>query len=636
MDDFNNPQSSLDAAPQSAAPQNANTPNANPSGTNPQTTPAQQIYPQQSPTPPPTPVYHPIPSAAKPVFTKHDSIFAVLMIFIGFFFVEFIFAGGMGISVAVFTLLFAAVALAWFAVKKVSLQPTSFVYLGAILLLASLFGLFENALIKTIAMLFLVLLSAYWIAVCFGIRYENKIGAFFAADVTRSVIATPFSSFGHAPSAAFKSNGKSRGGKNILLIIAALVVFLPITMLVLSLLNSADEVFQNMLRSITRFLTENILTYVFKFIVGIPIGFYLFGMIYGNFKKRGNSGLDLESAKKNAQLCRFIPGVMTYTLIIQLSVLYLIFAIAQGAYFFSSFANLLPEGLTYAQSARRGFFELCAVCAINLAVIGFAHLLTKRQEGSRKLGIFTFILSLFSMFLIVSALSKMILYMRTYGLTQMRIYTSWFMIGIFIAFTVIILRMFLPKVNVTKCIVTTAIAMFLMLGFANPSALVMRYNIAMYNMGFHKNLDAAVAYNLDEAAVPFLYDLYKGDYSQEIKNEARDVLVSKINRRTAWHNTDTEGKTTAVLEERNWKSFNITYSNAMEIYGLLLAEDGIKAIIDRQNNYGYYSYDSNPRPYYDDYYGDEYPYEDYYGDDFYPYDDNYDDGYYDSDEYYAS
>ena len=36
--------------------------------------------------------------------------------------------------------------------------------------------------------------------------------------------------------------------------------------------------------------------------------------------------------------------------------------------------------MTYAEYARRGFFELCTVSGINLGVIGAAHLIVKRDK----------------------------------------------------------------------------------------------------------------------------------------------------------------------------------------------------------------------------------------------------------------
>ena len=95
--------------------------------------------------------------------------------------------------------------------------------------------------------------------------------------------------------------------------------------------------------------------------------------------------------------------------------------------------------MTYAEYARHGFFELCAVTAINLAVIFAAKLLS--QEGRGKLlRIEVILLSVFTLALTVIDLSKMVLYIQSYGLTRLRIYTSIFMVFLFIVFLIILLR----------------------------------------------------------------------------------------------------------------------------------------------------------------------------------------------------
>ena len=66
-----------------------------------------------------------------------------------------------------------------------------------------------------------------------------------------------------------------------------------------------------------------------------------------------------------------------------LSVVYLVYLFSQLAYFFNAFRGLLPEGydFSYAEYARRGFFELCAVAGINLVLLMGAMLFSRKKEG---------------------------------------------------------------------------------------------------------------------------------------------------------------------------------------------------------------------------------------------------------------
>ena len=106
------------------------------------------------------------------------------------------------------------------------------------------------------------------------------------------------------------------------------------------------------------------------------------------------------------------------------------FFISQAGYFLSAFTNSLPEGFTYADYARRGFFELFAIALINLGVTCFMSLFSKKagREKPFALKFYSVMISVFTLILIATAMSKMIMYINRYGLTALRFYTSWFMV----------------------------------------------------------------------------------------------------------------------------------------------------------------------------------------------------------------
>lgn len=125
-------------------------------------------------------------------------------------------------------------------------------------------------------------------------------------------------------------------------------------------------------------------------------------------------------------------GVTETTIVLAaLDVLFLVFVAVQFRYFFGG-RELVQDrtGLTYAEYARQGFFELLAVAALAVAVILLADHLgrrdTARQERLfRALGVVLVVL----LFVIVaSALQRMRLYQREFGLTELRVYTTAFML----------------------------------------------------------------------------------------------------------------------------------------------------------------------------------------------------------------
>ena len=83
------------------------------------------------------------------------------------------------------------------------------------------------------------------------------------------------------------------------------------------------------------------------------------------------------------RVLRCCPHAAALGATIPLCVLYLLFFGVQAGYFLSAFRSYLPDGFTFAEYARRGFFELCIVSVINLAVILLAVFFCRRSENGK-------------------------------------------------------------------------------------------------------------------------------------------------------------------------------------------------------------------------------------------------------------
>ena len=116
-----------------------------------------------------------------------------------------------------------------------------------------------------------------------------------------------------------------------------------------------------------------------------------------------------------------------------LDALFLAFVLVQFRYLFGG-AELVQvsETLTYAEYARRGFFELVAVAALLLPIMllldWVARLNTPREVTLYR--VLSGLLVLLLFVVIVSALQRMRLYTDQYGLTELRLYTTAFMFWI--------------------------------------------------------------------------------------------------------------------------------------------------------------------------------------------------------------
>ena len=161
------------------------------------------------------------------------------------------------------------------------------------------------------------------------------------------------------------------------------------------------------------------------------------------------------------------------------------------------------SGLSYAEYARSGFFQLVTVAALSLPLLLAADWLLggrDRRVLRRYRGLALLMLLLLDVML-ASALYRMRLYTVEYGLTELRFYTTAFMgwlVLVFGWFAATVLRgrreRFAPGAVAAGALVLGA------LNLLNPDALIARTNLARVAEG--REVDAAYIAGLSADALP--------------------------------------------------------------------------------------------------------------------------------------
>lgn len=289
---------------------------------------------------------------------------------------------------------------------------------------------------------------------------------------------------------------------------------LPLLLIVVPLLLSSDAAFQGMMDS----LFGDGTTTLAKCVFGVGVAFLL--VPYGlSLKHRRTVALG-ES--------RFtgIEGVYILSFLSLLSLVYVLYLFSQLAYFFSAFRGFLPEGdITVAQYARTGFFEMSVIAAINLGVVIGAMVLAKKKAGKASCSIkavCTFIAG-FTLIIIATALSKMVLYIGSFGMTELRLTTSAFMVFLAAVFVATLLRLYWRRINVVKTALLTAGLLVLVLGVGNVNAVCARYNYEAWQSGTLESIDVAAMYRLGDEGIPYVVKLADST-DVEVAEEAREWL----------------------------------------------------------------------------------------------------------------
>jgi hypothetical protein len=188
-----------------------------------------------------------------------------------------------------------------------------------------------------------------------------------------------------------------------------------------------------------------------------------------------------------------------------LTLLLAIFIGVQARYLFGGAGFINLTGLTYAEFARRGFFELVAVCGLALPLLVGAQRLLDRT-ARRAVETFRALaptLALLMGLVMVSALARMRLYMDMYGLTEDRFYATAFMLWLGTVLAWFVATEFRHRLD--RFATGALAAGFLLLAAlnaVNPDGLIARTNLARARAGLE--LDETYLSRLSTDAVPTL------------------------------------------------------------------------------------------------------------------------------------
>jgi hypothetical protein len=252
---------------------------------------------------------------------------------------------------------------------------------------------------------------------------------------------------------------------------------------------------------------------------------------------------------------RMLGWVEALTMLVLIDVLFGSFMLIQGAYFFGGLDTLARTNMTYADYARRGFFELLVVACLALLLLWTLALVTRRGKP-REFSIFNAasgVMVVLVIGMLVSAFQRMWLYEEAYSFTRLRIYTHSFMIWlavVLVLFLVALLRDQL-KLFVFGSFVS-ALVYLALLNIASPDALIVRANIARYHAG--GDLDADYLASLSADATPAL-NAAIGD----VDDTSRVIIRNRMQQQHA--------VISAALAEQGWPAWSVARARALAAAG---------------------------------------------------------------------
>jgi len=282
-----------------------------------------------------------------------------------------------------------------------------------------------------------------------------------ALGVLRGVFVKPFTAipaFFRAIATLF------RGGKGSTARRAGvgLLIGLPILVVVLLLLSSADSGMERLLGALfSRLDVPMWLARAFRVSIVMMLFYSLFfNLTWG---KRDALPKPVEPSWPLAA-----PAVVIGMLLAA----YALFTYVQFTYLFG---GTLPVELTYSEYAREGFWQLILVTLINLTVLGVCLVKARPTWGMRA---FETLLLLASALVLASAAWRLILYIDAYGLTIYRVLPLWLMV--YIAFLIVAagVRVYHRRMKLLRIASFALLYWYLALNLVPWSSVIDAWNLA--------------------------------------------------------------------------------------------------------------------------------------------------------------
>jgi len=286
--------------------------------------------------------------------------------------------------------------------------------------------------------------------------------------------------------------------RNVRRVVLGVAIAAPVLVVFAALFASADQVFSNVLTNLFAFDAETVISHTFF------IGFWAF--LVAGYLRWSFLGQPLHAfTPKPRTVSSVVPLATALGL---LNALFLMFVVVQLRYFFGGAALVeQTSGLTYAEYARRGFFELMTASGLVLPILIGAEALVHRAAAPQ-VRVFRQLAGLLLGLLAVimaSALQRMRLYVSAFGLSTDRLYATAFMIlllGVFAWFAWTVLRG--QRQRFVFGSLMQGLAVLAGLHLLNPDVFIVKTNLN--RPAAERPFDAKYALTLGGDAVPALLD----------------------------------------------------------------------------------------------------------------------------------
>jgi hypothetical protein len=431
-----------------------------------------------------------------------------------------------------------------------------FMLLVPIALLSLTFFIFANPLLLVLNFLVIpLLIVAQTMRMVELKRHLGQPFRYFN-DLIKQIIVRSFAYFPQ-PLLLFINLLRDRTGssrnRSLLKVGLGLLLTLPLLIVVVPLLASADSMFHQQIAGWQQiFLKINLGSFLFRTIWIVFVSSYLFSYLWALKHPRvvqvkEISDVDWEAVEAPKPIS--LDTTVALTVLVVINAVYLLFTIVQFSYFFAAGDGVLPDGTNYAEYARRGFTELVIVTIINFSLLlGGIHRV--KPEGSPRLKLFLKVmlsmLVVSTVVMLISAHLRLSLYEEAYGYTTTRILVHAFMLFLAVLLILSLVRVWVDQMLLLKPFVWVSFITWVLINFSNIDVIIAKNNLQRYTQSGKIDLDyfGSLSYDI----IPYLVR-----YNETALNKPGDLNQFLLNK-----------KQELAVKDQSWQAFNLAQYRATE------------------------------------------------------------------------
>ena len=393
-------------------------------------------------------------------------------------------------------------------------------YSGALLtfsvIIALSFGRSEDGFVKFVMFIFLCFSANLGLCLLADKNHRDPKGFTSIADAFRAAFMLGLGKLSPAFSGLSNARKNRKGSKAVSAVLAGLLIAVPLVLVLVVLLASADAAFEGLMKKLPKVdLWEPFVA----LILGVPMGCFFYTRAAAL-----QHAEDIVPAQKTGSR---ISTITINTVLGAVCFVYGVYLVSQLSYLSGGLSGILPEEFTMAEYARRGFFEMAVICTINLFVISLAVGLTRKEDTSplstRLLCLFV---GLVTLLLVAAASAKMLTYIDGYGLTRLRVMTQLIILFFGLAAVTVSVSMFLKTPRYMPVLLIGALLLGGSAFWVDVDTLVAAYNVSAYQHGVLETVDVEYLGTLSSGAIPQIAKLLD-DQDPQVAEAAQRVLNQK-------------------------------------------------------------------------------------------------------------